>query len=142
MNIVGDDRRFDGRPGRLCHVTRAIARSSTHKLPTYLPPVLSLRSGFAQIATLFKWWGRENCLRNLVLDWLPGSVVFPFGVVSSLRGAVCIPFVLLAVWLFITLLFVEQIALDVSKFEKWRQRTITMFYGLMMKMMMVMVDMV
>ncbi|KAK1553241.1 hypothetical protein Q3G72_031430 [Acer saccharum] len=75
-------------------------------------------------------------------DWLPSFVVFPFGVVSSLRGAVCIPFVLLAIWLFITLLFVEQIALDVSRFKKWRQRTITMFYGLMMKMMMVMVDMV
>ncbi|KAK0579724.1 hypothetical protein LWI29_030467 [Acer saccharum] len=88
------------------------------------------------------WVAAESLLCCVFVDWLPGSIVFPFGVVSSLRGAVCIPFVLLAVWLFITLLFVEQIALDVSKFEKWRQRTITMFYGLMMKMMMVMVDMV
>ncbi|KAK0586635.1 hypothetical protein LWI29_010001 [Acer saccharum] len=88
----------------------------------------------------FQVWAVEQICR--LEDWLPGFVVFPFGVVSSLRGAVCIPFVLLAIWLFITLLFVEQIALDVSRFEKWRQRTITMFYGLMMKMMMVMVDMV
>ncbi|KAK4843370.1 hypothetical protein QYF36_007300 [Acer negundo] len=41
---VGDDgRRSDGRPGHLCYVARAIARSSTHKLPTNQPPVLFLR---------------------------------------------------------------------------------------------------
>ncbi|KAI9174736.1 hypothetical protein LWI28_022078 [Acer negundo] len=42
---VGDDgRRSDGRPGHLCYVARAIARSSTHKLPTNQPPVLFLRA--------------------------------------------------------------------------------------------------